>query len=49
MNVLSAKARKGKLTDRERMEAEQYNLVSHLLALLQARARAALEDEQCVT
>lgn len=42
MNRLAAKARKGTLTDRERFEAEQFNMVSHMLALLQARARAAL-------
>ncbi len=42
MNRLAAKARQGTLTKAERSEAEQYNLVSHLLALLQAKARQAL-------
>ena len=42
MNRLAAKARKGALTAPERFEAEQFNLVSHMLALLQAKARAAL-------
>lgn len=42
MEKLAAKARQGVLTVRERAEAEQYNLVSHMLALLQAKARGAL-------
>lgn len=42
MNRLAAKARKGTLSSNERSEADQYNLVSHLLALLQARARNSL-------
>ncbi len=42
MEKLAAKARQGALTERERAEAEQYNLVSHMLALLQAKARGAL-------
>lgn len=45
MNRLAAKARKGTLTDRERFQAEQFNLVSHLLALLQAKARQALRQQ----
>jgi hypothetical protein len=44
MNRLGAKARKGTLTQRERLQAEEYNLVSHLLALLQAKARHALQQ-----
>src|SRR5437879_1140727 len=36
MNRLAAKARQGTLTKREQAAAEQYNLVSHMLALLQA-------------
>ena len=44
MNRLAAKARKGTLTDEERWEADQYNLVSHMLALLQARARKVLKE-----
>ena len=39
MNRLAGKARRGTLTEREQAAAEQYNLVSHLLALLQAKAR----------
>lgn len=45
MNRLAAKARKGTLTEKDRLEIEQYNLVSHMLALLQAKARRALKDE----
>ncbi len=45
MNQLAVKARKGTLDDAEREEAEHYNSVSHLLALLQAKARAALSDK----
>jgi hypothetical protein len=44
MNRLAAKARKGTLTEKERLEAEQYNLVSHMLAFLQAKARGAQRD-----
>lgn len=43
MNRLAAKARLGSLTEREQAAAEQYNLVSHLLALLQAKARHTLK------
>jgi uncharacterized protein YnzC (UPF0291/DUF896 family) len=46
MNQLADKARKGTLTEKERAEAEQYNLVVHMLALLQAKARHALDDEK---
>jgi hypothetical protein len=45
MNRLAAKARRGNLTAAERAEAEQYNLVSHMLALLQAKARKTLRTE----
>ena len=45
MNRLAVKACKGTLTDRERKEAaEQYNLVGHMLALLQAKARHSLKQ-----
>lgn len=44
MNQLAAMARKGTLSERERDEAEQYNLVGHMLALLHAKARRALEQ-----
>lgn len=46
MNQLAAKARKGTLTEKERMEAEQYNLISHMVALLQAKARGALKRHE---
>ena len=46
MNRLAAKARQGTLTDKERFETQQYNLVSHLLAFLQAKARHALGDDE---
>lgn len=42
MAKLAAKAQHGTLTVQEQSEAEQYNLVSHMLALLQAKARHAL-------
>jgi hypothetical protein len=42
MNRLAAKARQGTLSAEERFEADQYNLVSHVLAFLQAKARLAL-------
>lgn len=42
MNVLASKARRGTLTEDERVEAEQYNLIGHFLALLQAKARRCL-------
>ena len=42
MEKLAVKAQQGTLTAREQSEAEQYNLVSHMLALLQAKARHAL-------
>jgi len=44
MNQLAAKARKGTLSEKDRAEAEQYNLVSHMVALLQAKARGALRN-----
>ena len=44
MNQLAAKARKGTLSERDRDEAEQYNLVGHMLALLQAKARRGLKQ-----
>ena len=39
MQVLATKAQRGDLTGPEHAEAEQYNLISHILALLQAKAR----------
>lgn len=44
MNQLATKAQRGTLTAAERAEAEQYNLVSHMVALLQAKARGALRS-----
>lgn len=46
MNRLASKARRGTLTEREQAAAEQYNLVSHLLALLQAKARQTLKHSK---
>lgn len=45
MNRLANKARRGTLTDNERHLVEQYNLVSHMLALLQAKARSTLNKD----
>ena len=42
MERLAEKSRQGTLSVPERSEAEQYNLVSHMLALLQAKAWHAL-------
>jgi hypothetical protein len=45
MNQLAAKARRGSLTAAEQAEAEQYNLVGHLLAILHAKARSTLDQK----
>jgi hypothetical protein len=42
MDVLAAKAREGSLEDVERAEAENYEHVGHLLALMQSKARRSL-------
>jgi hypothetical protein len=42
MDELADKASAGALTPRERREAETYNRVAHLLALLQSKARQSL-------
>jgi hypothetical protein len=42
MNKLAEKASAGKLTAREREEAESFNRVAHVLALLQSKARRSL-------
>jgi hypothetical protein len=42
MNELAEKARAGTLTARERREAETFNRVAHLLALLHSKARQSL-------
>src|SRR5438876_714259 len=49
MNRLAAKARRGSLTAKERYEADQYNLVSHLIAFLQAKARRTLKSSNRAT
>lgn len=38
MQQLARKAQLGKLTDNERILAEEYNRISHLLALMHAKA-----------
>lgn len=42
MDELAEKASEGALTARERSEAESYNRVAHVLALLQSKARQTL-------
>jgi hypothetical protein len=42
MEELAEKAGAGTLTSRERKEAETFNRVAHLLALLQSKARRSL-------
>lgn len=42
MDDLAEKARTGILTPHERRDAENYNHVAHLLALLQSKARRSL-------
>jgi hypothetical protein len=42
MEELAQKAGAGTLTPRERKEAEMFNRVAHLLALLQSKARQSL-------
>jgi uncharacterized protein YnzC (UPF0291/DUF896 family) len=42
MNKLAEKASAGKLTARESEEAESFNRVAHVLALLQSKARRSL-------
>jgi len=43
MNELAAKARESSLTSQEAVEVENYRQVSHLLALLQSKARSSLQ------
>ena len=43
MDELADKASAGTLTPEERREAETYNRVAHLLALLQSKARQTLQ------
>ena len=42
MNVLSAKARAGKLSRREDRELEDFIQVGHILAIMQSKARRSL-------
>jgi uncharacterized protein YkuJ len=46
MNRLAAKARTGNLTETERFEAEEYNIVSNLVAYLQAKAQQTLKKDR---
>jgi hypothetical protein len=43
MNELAAMARSGSLSPDQRQEAESYNRVGHLLALLHSKARLSLK------
>lgn len=43
MNELAAKAREGNLSPEQRQEAESYNRIGHLLALLHSKARVSLK------
>jgi hypothetical protein len=44
MDALAQKARAGTLSPRERKDAESFNRVAHLLALLQSKARQSLRS-----
>jgi hypothetical protein len=46
MDALAQKARDGSLTPQERREAENFNRVAHLLALLQSKARQSLQPRK---
>lgn len=46
MDELGEKAGAGTLTAQERREAESYNRVAHLLALLQSKARLSLRPRK---
>lgn len=46
MDELADKARAGTLTAKERREAEVFNRVAHLLALLQSKARQSLRPRK---
>lgn len=43
MNELAGKARQGALSEPEEVELENYRHVSHLLALMQSKARLSLK------
>lgn len=44
INLLSAKARDGKLTPKENAELERYVHVGHLLSILKAKVRGKLKN-----
>lgn len=44
MRQLSAKARTGALTDEENAEAAKYEMIGHLLNIMQSKARRSLKD-----
>lgn len=46
MNHLSALAREGQLDSEQREELDSYNRVAHMLAMLQSRARRALNNRR---
>jgi hypothetical protein len=46
MDELAQKASAGTMTSKERGEAETYNRVAHLLALLQSKARHSLRPRK---
>jgi hypothetical protein len=46
MDELAEKASAGTMTAQERSEAETYNRVAHLLALLQSKARQSLRSRK---
>ena len=46
MRQLSAKARAGTLTAEEDAEADRYELIGHLLGIMQSKARRSLKTHQ---
>lgn len=44
LRELSARAREGKLTPEEDAEAARYELLGHLLGIMQSKARRSLKD-----
>ena len=46
MRELSAKARAGTLTAKEEAEADKYELVGHLLNIMQSKARRSLKNRR---
>ncbi len=46
MRELSAKARAGTLTAEEDAEAGRYELIGHLLSMMQSKARRSLKSQQ---